>query len=377
VTPTTDFAKRTYNVVVWATGRVGRLSIKAVTDRPNLNLVGVWVHSPSKAGQDAGALADIEPLGIVATNDEDALLSSDVDCVIYTGPATSRPREAIADFCRILAAGKNIVTTSLPGLVYPRGSMRESALTRIVDAARQGGASIYSSGIEPGFGCDLFAAALSSMSNRVYSIRGLEITDYSRDNTLYEMRELFGFGQSLDYQGGIMQPGVITFGWGAAVTMVAESLGVELDEIRESCEYAPSPRRLETLSGVIEPGAVGAVWFRCIGVVDGQEVITIEHVDRMAEDVAPDWPKSRAGGIDGVWRVMIEGEPSFDAEFEVGFNADEDSTDHGLLATGMRAINAIPWVCAAPPGLVDALHMPITSAIGSLRPHREGLQAIG
>jgi hypothetical protein len=377
VTPTTDFAKRTYNVVVWATGRVGRLSIKAVTDRPNLNLVGVWVHSPSKAGQDAGALAGIEPLGIVATNDEDALLSSDVDCVIYTGPATSRPREAIADFCRILAAGKNIVTTSLPGLVYPRGSMRESALTRIVDAARQGGASIYSSGIEPGFGCDLFAAALSSMSNRVYSIRGLEITDYSRDNTLYEMRELFGFGQSLDYQGGIMQPGVITFGWGAAVTMVAESLGVELDEIRESCEYAPSPRRLETLSGVIEPGAVGAVWFRCIGVVDGQEVITIEHVDRMAEDVAPDWPKSRAGGIDGVWRVMIEGEPSFDAEFEVGFNADEDSTDHGLLATGMRAINAIPWVCAAPPGLVDALHMPITSAIGSLRPHREGLQAIG
>jgi 2,4-diaminopentanoate dehydrogenase len=377
VTPTTDFAKRTYNVVVWATGRVGRLSIKAVTDRPNLNLVGVWVHSPSKAGQDAGALAGIEPLGIVATNDEDALLSSDVDCVIYTGPATSRPREAIADFCRILAAGKNIVTTSLPGLVYPRGSMRESALTRIVDAARQGGASIYSSGIEPGFGCDLFAAALSSMSNRVYSIRGLEITDYSRDNTLYEMRELFGFGQSLDYQGGIMQPGVIKFGWGAAVTMVAESLGVELDEIRESCEYAPSPRRLETFSGVIEPGAVGAVWFRCIGVVDGQEVITIEHVDRMAEDVAPDWPKSRAGGIDGVWRVMIEGEPSFDAEFEVGFNADEDSTDHGLLATGMRAINAIPWVCAAPPGLVDALHMPITSAIGSLRPHREGLQAIG
>jgi hypothetical protein len=305
------------------------------------------------------------------------LLSSDVDCVIYTGPATSRPREAIADFCRILAAGKNIVTTSLPGLVYPRGSMRESALTRIVDAAREGGASIYSSGIEPGFGCDLFAAALSSMSNRVYSIRGLEITDYSRDNTLYEMRELFGFGQSLDYQGGIMQPGVIKFGWGAAVTMVAESLGVELDEIRESCEYAPSPRRLETLSGVIEPGAVGAVWFRCIGVVDGQEVITIEHVDRMAEDVAPDWPKSRAGGIDGVWRVMIEGEPSFDAEFEVGFNADEDSTDHGLLATGMRAINAIPWVCAAAPGLVDALHMPITSAIGSLRPHREGLQAIG
>jgi hypothetical protein len=53
-------------------------------------------------------------------------------------------------------------------------------------------------------------------------------------------------------------------------------------------------------------------------VVGGKEVITIEHVDRMADDLAPDWPKSRSGGTDGTWRVMIDGEPSFDGEFEVG-----------------------------------------------------------
>ena len=187
------------------------------------------------------------------------------------------------------------------------------------------------------------------------------------------MRELFGFGQQLDYQGGLMIPGVITFGWGAAVTMVAEALGVQLEEIRETCQFAPAPRRLETASGVIEEGTVGAVWFKCIGMVDGEEAITIEHIDRMSEDIATDWPKSRAGGIDGVWRVIIEGEPSFDAEFEVGFNADEDSTFHGLLATGMRAVNAIPWVCAAPPGIVDALHLPNTPAIGALRPKRDGI----
>ncbi|MGB8208000.1 MAG: dihydrodipicolinate reductase, partial [Mycobacterium sp.] len=335
-----------------------------------------WVHSESKDGQDAGAIAGIDPLGVAATRDDAAILAGDADCIIYTGPATSRPREAITDFCRILESGKNIVTTSVPGLVYPRGSIKQSTVQRIVDSALKGGSSIYSSGIEPGFGCDLLAVAMASMSNRIYFIRGLEITDYSRDNTVYEMRELFGFGQPMDYQGGIMMPGVIKYGWGAAVTMVAEALGVQLDEIRETCQFAPSSRRLDTLSGVIEPGTVAAVWFRCIGVVDGQEVITIEHVDRMAEDVAPDWPKSRAGGIDGVWRVMIEGEPSFDAEFETGFNSDEDSTDHGLLATGMRAINAVPWVCHAAPGLVDALHIPLTPAIGSLRPRRDGTPTI-
>jgi hypothetical protein len=173
-----------------------------------------------------------------------------------------------------------------------------------------------------------------------------------------------------------MMPGVITFGWGAAVTMVAEALGAQLDEIRESCQFAPAPRRLETASGVIEPGMVGAIWFRCIGVVEGEEAITIEHIDRMCDDVAPDWPKSRTGGIDGVWRVIIEGEPSFDAEFEVGFNANEDSTPHGLLATGMRAVNAIPWVCAAAPGIVDALHIPNTPAIGALRPKRDGIPTL-
>ncbi|OBG27507.1 hypothetical protein A5764_02810 [Mycobacterium sp. 852002-51057_SCH5723018] len=371
-----DDPEQSYKVVVWATGRVGRLAIRAVADRPNLDLVGVWVHSEPKDGKDAGEIAGIDPLGVAATRDQAAILAGDADCIIYTGPATSRPREAISDFCRILESGKNIVTTSVPGLVYPRGSIKPSTVQRIIDSAIKGGSSIYSSGIEPGFGCDLLAVAMASMSNRIYSIRGLEITDYSRDNTVYEMRELFGFGQPMDYHGGITLPGVITYGWGAAVTMVAEALGVQLDEIRESYEFAPAPRRLETLSGVIEPGNVAAVWFRCIGVVDGEEVITIEHVDRMAVDVAPDWPKSRAGGIDGVWRVIIEGEPSFDAEFETGFKSTEDSTDHGLLATGMRAINAVPWVCNAAPGLVDALHIPLTPAIGSLKPHREGIETI-
>ena len=227
-----DTPGRRYKVVVWATGRVGKLAIKAIADRPNLDLVGVWVHSESKDGLDAGTLAEIDPLGVPSTRDKQAILDGDADCVVYTGPATNRPREAIEDFIRILDAGKNIVTTSLPGLVYPRGSMRASTVDRISEAAKRGNSSIYSTGIEPGFGCDLLAVALTSMSSRVYSVRGLEITDYSRDTLDYEMRELFGFGQPLDYQGGVKMPGVITFGWGAAVTMVAEGLGVQLDEIR-------------------------------------------------------------------------------------------------------------------------------------------------
>ncbi len=366
---------KSYKVIVWATGGVGRHAIRTISGRSNLELSGVWVHSPEKDGKDAGELAGIAPLGIHATCDAERLIASDADCVIYVAPAAVRPHEAQQDFCRILESGKSIVTTALPGLVYERGSLPERYLEPIRAACERGKSAIYSSGIEPGFGCDLLPIALTTMSHRIYRIRGYEIHDYSHYPVAWDMRELFGFGQPLDYEGGLRRSGAIRAGWGAAVTMVAEALGVELDGIRETCEFLPTPRRIEAASGVIEPGRVGATRVRCIGVVDGEEVVTIEHVNRMAPDLAPDWPKSRAGGTHGVWRVQIEGEPSFDAEFEVGFDNTDKEKDHGLLATGMRAVNAIPWVCEAKPGIVDALHLPLTPARGAFQPKRGGVPA--
>ncbi len=366
---------KTYQVILWATGTIGRFAIRTILNRPNLELAGVWVHSESKDGQDAGTLAGLDPIGLAATRDAEALLASDADCVMYVGPGTSRPIQARDDFCRILRAGKNLVTTSIPGLVYERGSLSERYTAPLREAALAGRSSLFSSGIEPGFGCDLLPIALTSMSHTVYSIRGLEITNYSEYPVAFDVRDMFGFGQPLDYQGGLRTPGALRIGWGAAVTMVADAMGVTLDEIGESCEFQPATRRVEAASGVVEKGTVGAVWTRCIGVVDGMEAITIEHIDRMADDFAPDWPKGRDGGTDGIWRVIIDGEPSFDAEFQVGYRPEENTSDQGLLATGMRALNAIPWVCEAEPGIVDALHLPLTPAVGGMRPRRDGIHA--
>ena len=148
--------KPKYNVAVWATGGVGKYAIRTIADRPNLELVGVWVHSASKNGKDAGELAGIDPIGVAATQDESEILGGDADCVVYAAPAPPRMKEAIGDVCRILAAGKNIVTTAIPGLVYPRGSMPAKVTEAIRGAAEAGGSSLFSSGIEPGFGADLF-----------------------------------------------------------------------------------------------------------------------------------------------------------------------------------------------------------------------------
>jgi hypothetical protein len=128
--------KATYKVAVWATGGVGKYAIRTIADRPNLELVGVWVHSDSKDGKDAGELAGIDPIGMHATRDESAILGGDADCVVYAAPAPPRMKEAVGDLCRILAAGKNVVTTAISGLVYPRGSMPPKVVDKIRAAAR-------------------------------------------------------------------------------------------------------------------------------------------------------------------------------------------------------------------------------------------------
>ena len=364
-----------YKVAVWATGGVGKYAIRTIIDRSHFELVGVWVHSDDKHGRDAGELAGIDAVGVLASRHEADILDGDADCVVYAAPTPHRMKEAIGDFCRILAAGKNIVTTSMSGLVYPRGSMSGKILDAITASTQVGQSSLFSTGIEPGFAADLFPIALSTMSHKVYSVRGIEITNYSEYGNEYDMRELFGFGKPLHYRGGLKTPGVLRWGWGAAVTMVAEALGVTLDDIRETCEFLPTPRDITTGFGLVEAGTVGATRACCIGVIDGVDVITIEHVDRIADDLAPDWPKSRSGGTDGTWRVVIDGEPSLDAEFEVGYRPGDNHGNHGLLATAMRAVNAIPAVCAAEPGIVDALHIPLTAPVGALHPHRDGIPA--
>ena len=102
-----------YRVVQWSTGKVGVRALDAILDNPNLELVGVWVHSRSKVGRDAGELVGRPPCGVAATDDVDALLGLGADVVCYTATGELRPMEALDDICRILASGANVVSSSL------------------------------------------------------------------------------------------------------------------------------------------------------------------------------------------------------------------------------------------------------------------------
>jgi len=347
-------AARSCRVVQWSTGGIGSLAVAAISRRPDLELVGVWVHSPDKAGRDAGEIAGIGALGLRTTARLDDVLELAPDCICYAASGESRPAEAIDDFCRILAAGVNVVTTSVPGLLYPPG-FDATAVERIETACRQGRSSLYASGIEPGFAGDHLVLTLATMSSRIRSIRTQEIFGYEHYPVAFTMFEVFGFGKPLDHRCLMELPGVQTSAWGPPVQFVADQLGVALGEIRETYEKRVTDRTLVVAAGTIDSGTVGAVRFETIGVVDGRDAIVIEHVNRMAPDLAPDWPSAER---DGTYRITVDGEPTLSCELQLG-TAATFSLD-GMLATTMRVVNAIPFVCAAAPGIVTATSLPLT-----------------
>jgi hypothetical protein len=339
---------------VWGTGGVGSRAIQAIARRPDLALVGVWVHSPEKVGVDAGVLAGGAPIGLVATNDADALIASKPDCVCYAASGPRGDAVAVPDYVRFLEAGINLVSVSTPALVYPPAYDAVNR-ERLAAAAERGGASLYASGIEPGFAGDQLVLTLMTLSKTVRSVRVQEIFSYAGYPVEFVMREVFGFGKPLEHVPLMSSRGAQAATWGPPVRMIAAAMGVQLAGIRETYEKAVTPRRLEVACGVIEAGTVGAVRFETIGVVGGRDAIVIEHVNRMTLDVAPEWPSARR---DGTYRVVIEGEPGLQCELTVG--SPETFSPEGMLATAMRIVNAIPAVCAAAPGLLSSLDLPLT-----------------
>ena len=353
-----------HRVVVWATGGIGSIAIRTMSHRPDLDLVGVWVHSEDKVGKDAGELANGDPIGLVATNDADALIALKPDCVVYAASGPERDALAIPDYVKLLEAGINVVTTSTTRLVNPHAYDPAEWREQLTAAAKQGQVSLYASGIEPGFAADYLPLVLSTQSSSIEKIHSYEIGLYDDYGVPEIMINGMGFGQPLDYRPWVAFPGAIAGEWQGQIRLIGDALGVEVQEIRESFDRAVTNRTLDVAMGTVEAGTCGALRMKAIGVVDDREAIVIEHVTRLAHDVAPDWP---TGIGDLSYRVVITGDPDLDCTMTATLRdprragiAGMTSGAGAMVATAMRVVNAVPYVVAAEPGLLSSVDLPLT-----------------
>jgi 4-hydroxy-tetrahydrodipicolinate reductase len=357
-------------VVVWGTGNAGMAALRQVIRHPLLELVGVIVHSADKAGCDAGALGGLEPCGVTTTQDPDVALGAHPDCVVYCATADLRPMEARNDLIGVLERGINVVSTSIVALVYPPAA-HPGVTAKLEAACERGNASCFTSGIDPGFANDLFPLALTGVCERIDSIRVLEILNYDTYDQATVLFDTMGFGKPLDHTPLLLFPGALTFAWGPVVHQLAAGCGVEVERIEEVVERRPSPRDLVGPVGTVAKGTMGALRFEVQGIVEGEARIVIEHVTRMADDLAPDWPQPPGHGG---YRVIIDGSPRYVLELQMEGD-DGDHNTAGIVATAARVVNAIPAVCAAPPGLLSTLDLPLitgTALMSTKRPFTKG-----
>lgn len=351
----------TYRVVNWGTGNVGYHALRATLRHPNLELVGLHAHSEAKQGRDAGDIAGLDiTTGVQATNDVEALLAQDPDAVIYTANGELRPGDAVADLVRILAAGIDVVGIALIYLIYPphgdpgmRGPLEE--------ACKQGNSTLFINGMDPGFSGDIMPLAALQIADQVEEIRVQEICDYSTYEDPDFTGASFGFGQPPEKEPMMALPGILASGWGGMLKMVAEAVGVEIEEIREVYERYYTETAFECPMMPVPAGTCSAVRFEVQGIVGGRPLIVAEHVNRLALDQAPHWPQAPDGRM-GVHRTIVTGTPSVQLEcFLTG--EDGDHNTGGVQATAMRIINAIPAVIAHAPGLASTLDLPTTPSM--------------
>lgn len=342
------------DVIGWSTGTVGIHAVPAIIAHPELELAGLWVHSDDKAGRDAGELCGGPPVGVSATQDSEALLALDADCICYTASSDIRPDAVVDDLCRMLAGGKNVVNTSFVPLLYPKAA-GEGVNDRLEAACQEGASSFFTSGIDPGFGNAGLAIGALALCKEVRTVRMMEIVNYATWDNPFTMFEIMGFGKADTSQSLLLSPGSTALAWGPVLELVAAAIGLEVDDILERHEVMTADTDIEIASGTVAAGTISAMRFEIIAMSGGEERLVVEHVTRLRDDDAPEWPHG-AG-----YRILIEGDPH--VQVELGLSSDNGDHNHaGCLATAMHVVNAIPAVVAADPGVQNLLSLPVYSA---------------
>ena len=204
---------------------------------------------------------------------------------------------------------------------------------------------------------------LMGLCSEVRRVRASELLDYTNYEGDYEFE--MGIGREPEYQPLLENSDILVFAWGATVPMIAHAAGIKLDEITTTWDKWVTPTERTTVKGVIPAGHVAAVRFTINGVYRGETRIQLEHVNRIGHDAAPDWP---SGNQDDVYRVEIEGTRASSRRPRSGSpTARGDAAAAGCLATGLRALNAVPAVNDLPPGWVTPLDLPLIPGHGTIR----------
>lgn len=341
----------------WTSGNVARQTVRAVLARPDLELVGLYAYSADKVGKDVAELCGLDtPTGVAATRDVGELLALRPECVLYTPLHFS-----VAEAETLLRAGVNVVTTC--EFLTGRG-LGDAARARVEQAAVQGGATIFGSGINPGF-AQLLAGVAAGISTGVRHVALTESVDVSQFAADGNMDEL-GWGRPPGDAGHAEAVEAATAVFADGIDVLAALVDAEVDERRCTVEFAHATRDLDLPGRPIRKGHVAGLDVRWEGLIGGTPVVELHQRWVMGPDIEPAWTVG-----DG-YVAEVAGDPNVRLKLDIwpagdlGALTTEDIHAIGMRITGVPAVNAIPAVCAAAPGIRTYADLPpISTRVGN------------
>lgn len=333
--------------------------ISAILDRDDMEIVGAKVYSDDKNGADVGTLAGREAIGVRASTDVETVLALEADCVLYT-PRTAR----VDDVCALLARGFNVATTAF---MFHPDRMDAEDRDRVLAACEAGSSSVHGSGLNPGNLSGVLPLALSGMSRTIDRITLQERADWSVYESTGITFDNMAFGEPVE---SISPTATDFLAFNSSifeeqVWFIGDALNAGLDEVTATVEAVAAQEDHQIFDHVLRAGTTAGQRWNWRGLRDGQTLVEIETLWTVGNEYPRHWPKPRHG-----WTLTIEGDPSMQAHFFslASFEPAATMEEHvrsANVATAMQVLNAVPAVCAAPPGFATTASLPlIRSAIG-------------
>jgi 2,4-diaminopentanoate dehydrogenase len=344
-------------VVQWATGAVGRASLQELIENPNYQLVGVLAYDPAKSELDAGALCGLAPdTGVLATTDKNAIFALGADVVVHAASKAHAIDTNAEDICRLLATGTSVITTTSYNHLPTYGADVEAAFAR---ACTKGHSRFHAAGENPGFMLERLVATVTGLSKTVDRIDLYEAVDVSPIDSRPMLVDLMGMGrppEDVSADSPIIKK--LDMAYRQALNATADVLDITLSNIEVTVECTTVDHDIEVAVGTIDAGTVVGQRFSWIGRWADRDLLAIHEEWVLTRDL-PQWglrplaPGEKAPLI----RAVIRGVPSFELQLDVGWDVVPpgfENTIPGHLMIGMSAVRAIPYVLAAPPGIVAA-----------------------
>jgi len=335
---------RPLRVAQWATGNIGTRALQHVIDHPDLDLVALYVHSADKDGIDAGVVCGRDAIGVIATRSIDDVLAAAPDCVLYMPRSTD-----VEELCRLLSAGINVVSTC--GVFHHPPSMDADTRATVEAACATGSTSIHSTGSSPGFITEAVPLVLMSIQRRLDRITIDEFADLSPRNSPGLLFDVMGFGRPP----GTSDPnrvGHLVDSFGPSLRLIADALSVRLDSVVGTGAVAVTTRAVEIAAGTLEAGTVAAQRTTVSGMRAGRELMRFRATWFCTTEIDQPWELMETG-----WKIFVEG----DAPLDIDLRFPLDLEQMGAVTPGYtanRAVNAIPYVCAAEPGIRTITDLP-------------------